>query len=517
MLLACVCFFASCNQNNPENMAGNHDMTKPEYTIMFYTVGGGDLDYSTECQLVDGLRMLFNGDVSVRFFVQMKYSNETTYWKKMSEKHKTQAELDQRKIHGGEFSTVYRYELLPSMLSSDKQYMNKLPQSAKYGNQGDAAAFYEPDSIASFINYCKAANPKASKYILILSDHGGGYFPSNDYDKAGTTSHSIGKRRSVCFDPELNNYSISLEELRDGIKKSALDKKLDLIFYDCCLMNMIENMGDLAEVTDYVLASGHSTSGCDYGNLINQLYYTLGNYQSQIEAFINYTDDCSAVHQERYKNGSDDVRDYYVDWALTQTSKIPAVLTDMKSFTDAVCNYFDKETLTGSELYNKYAIAANYPWKYVDIYAYYDLLEYAYALADLAQDQAVTTAYENLRNSVNNAIIRHSFANNIKDMTLSFSINIGAKGYICVDFNPKNSERYCYGENGKVGIFNPQTGEIRIDEGNTYANAKYSWQNSYEKTVFDQQTGWTRWLRKNPAMPYKNRPDDQVWDTNGIR
>lgn len=510
--------FMACNSNEPdEAKAKNHDMTKPEYTIMFYTVGGGDLDYSIEGDLMRAMDALYPNDVSVRFFVQMKYSNEQTYWKKRKEKN-PDADMSKYKLQGGEFSTVYRYELLPSMLSEDKKTMLKLPESAKYGNQGDQAAFYNPDSITSFINYCKAANPNADKYILILSDHGGGYSPLNDFDKSAANAnpaHMPSIRRSVCFDPELKGGSITPLELKDGILKSNV-KKFDLIFFDCCLLNIVDVICETTDIAKYTLASGHSTSGCDYGALVKELYLTVGGYNSQVDAFMRYTQNCADVHYYRYKNGSTDVRDYYIDWALTQTDQLPAMMNAMKTFTDAVCAYYDKETLSAAELLDKYQKAADAPWHYVDIYPYYDLAAYAYALAYVMNDQEVTNAYNNLFKTIDNAIIYHSYANNAKDNNLSYSINIGAKGYLRMDFNKEHTTFACFDKDGNVGFYNPNTCEIIANPGNEYASPKFAWKNSFEQTAFEKATGWTRWMVKNPAMPNNNPPVDDIWDTNGL-
>ena len=78
ILIACaIAFgFTSCRQNDPDNPdTKNHDTTKPQYSIMFYTVAGGDLDLAIESNLMDAMDALQANDVSVRFFVQMKYSN----------------------------------------------------------------------------------------------------------------------------------------------------------------------------------------------------------------------------------------------------------------------------------------------------------------------------------------------------------------------------------------------------------------------------------------------------------
>lgn len=516
VLLSVGWSFLSCQPNDPdEPYMRNHDMQKPQYTIMFYTIGGGDLDLAIEDNLMEAMRMMYTSDVSVRFFVQMKYSNEQTYWKKQMEKN-PKLNKNEYRPRGGDFSTVYRYELLPSLLTKNGKDMQKLPASAKYGNQGDKAAFYNPDSIASFINYCKAQNPTADKYIFILSDHGGGYSPLNDFDKSvSSTPSPIGPRRAVCFDPQLEGNSITMLELKEGILKSNV-QKFDLMFFDCCLLNIVDVICEMPGVADYTLASGHSTSGCDYGNLLKQLYLSLGGYQSKLDAFKRYTQNCADVHKERYKNGSTDVRDYYIDWALTQTDQLSAMMSAMKTFTDAVCTYYDKETLSAAELLAKYQKAANYPWHYCDIYPYYDLAGYAYVLADVMNDPQITEAYNNLVKTIGNAIIYHSYANNAEN-NLSYSINVGAKGYLRYDFKKDHTTFACFDKDGNVGFYNPNTGEIVADPSNENASPKYAWKNSFDQTAFEKATGWTRWMEKNPSMPHNNPPDDDIYDTNGLR
>ena len=99
---------------------------------------------------------------------------------------------------------------------------------------------------------------------------------------------------------------------------------------------------------------------------------------------------------------------------------------------------------------------------------------------------------------------------------LSYSINIGAQGYLRADFNKEHISFGCVDKNGNVGFYYPETGAIVADPGNQFASPRYAWQYSFGQTAFEQTTGWTRWLEKNPAMPHNNPPDDNIWDTNGL-
>ena len=48
-------------------------------------------------------------------------------------------------------------------------------------------------------------------------------------------------------------------------------------------------------------------------------------------------------------------------------------------------------------------------------------------------------------------------------------------------------------------------------------NPAYNWTYSYAKSVFEQKTGWTRWVKLNPVMPFNNPPFGDDGDTNGMQ
>ncbi len=516
LFLACIAF-SSCNHNQPENDFGNHDATKPVYTIMYYGIGGGDLDYDCEYEISTIMNSLFKNDVSIRAFVQMKYSREADFWEKIDETIKNQGGSRKDYEIAGSFSTVYRYEALPTMVNN-KGVMNPLPESAKYGTQGDQAAFFSPDSIASFINYCKAMNPESEKYILIFVDHGGGFSPFSDYTKSAGPAHMP---QAFAYDPVFDNQATTIFEVREGIEKSQLGKKLDMLMYDCCMMNAIENLGELTSLTRFTLASGHTTIANNFRNLIDQLYLTLGDYQSDVDSYKIFADKCIEVSRRKYET-TKDPKSYYVDWVLTDMQQIPGVLSSLKTFTDAIVAYRDKETLTGQELYNKYAQAAEACWHYCDNEPFYDLADYAYALQKVLNDAEVTAAYNALNEAIMKADIHHSYTyHELFNRDLSYSINIGAQGWLRCGFKQatdSSTGEVCYecvDKDGNLGWFYPNTGEILVDyEKRKHKN--YSWANSFGKTVFEQTTGWSRWMEKNPAMPFNNPPIDEIWDTNGV-
>lgn len=85
------------------------------------------------------------------------------------------------------------------------------------------------------------------------------------------------------------------------------------------------------------------------------------------------------------------------------------------------------------------------------------------------------------------------------------------------DFKKGKTSYACFDKNGQVGFYYPNTGEIIADPGNEYTNEKFAWKYSFDKTAFEKATGWTRWMENNPSMPHNNPPDDDIYDTNGLK
>ena len=165
MLTSCV--------DSKDNPTGDTPVTpvvdEADYTVMLYTVGGGNLDNSIENDIASAAKALKAGNKKVRYLVQYKYSS--------------QKELE--KLAGfspsGKAGHVYRYEATPSIVNSEKENTDlNLTDADIYGTQNEKAEFFQPDSLASFMKYCQKVAP-AKNYILMLSDHGGGYYGDGKY------------------------------------------------------------------------------------------------------------------------------------------------------------------------------------------------------------------------------------------------------------------------------------------------------------------------------------------------
>ncbi len=105
----------------------------------------------------------------------------------------------------------------------------------------------DPDTLSGYIRWC-AENYPASRYELILWDHGGGSVSGYGYDEKFASSGSM-----------------NLAGLDTALKSAGI--KFDFIGFDACLMATAETALTMAQYADYLIASEETEPGVGW-------YYT---------------------------------------------------------------------------------------------------------------------------------------------------------------------------------------------------------------------------------------------------
>ena len=486
--------------------------TEAEYTVMLYTIGGGDLDNDIERDILGAAYAMEKPDARVRYMIQYKYSDYINYLKK------TSLNIDLSTIfpRSGEPGSVYRYELTHAIgnyeaLDSTKKVKRLyLTDDMLYGDQQIKAEFFQPDSIASFIKYCQKVAP-AKNYILVLSDHGGGYTPQADYNKSLMPA-SPATTRGMLYDDCFSNKALSVHELREGIEKSGV--KLKLLDFDCCLMNQMEVLSEIVGLTDYVIASGHTTFGENHAQLVEQLRKAsdTGDFIGCMKKFI----DANCLYSANvYKNTNvSAAKD--VDYALTDMSKFPDVLTALKDFTDYIVNNYGRVPADADLWFDQ---PAQDCYQYIQFRPFFDLYDYCYMLAlNVFANNGMTFEIVPLMNRLKEAIaqaqVYHNYAYNSIDKdkyrALTYSVSLGSKGFLADNQDPLDPW-FLTGYNylGQETAFDTRTGEQKTT--GEAVNA-WAWSNSYQTTAFDRTVGWSRWLMVNPGQPLDNPPISKFYD-----
>ena len=112
----------------------------------------------------------------------------------------------------------------------------ELLKDAGKRNMGDAG------TLSDFLSFAVSTAP-AKRYILVLWDHGGGPV------------------FGLCNDQNFGDDSLSLSELRTALKNGLNGTRMDIIAFDCCLMNCVDLCYDLCGFTDHAVLSQELVSG----------------------------------------------------------------------------------------------------------------------------------------------------------------------------------------------------------------------------------------------------------------
>ena len=467
------------------------DGDEADYTVMLYTVGGGNLDNQIETDIKNAAGAIKADNKKVRYLIQYKYSSQASI----------------NGISGflpsGKPGHVYRYEASPNIVNTEKSPMLLLKDDYIYGTQSEKAEFFQPDSIVNFMKYCQKVAP-AKNYILVLSDHGGGYAVNDDYDKS---LEKMGTR-ATCFDDNLAGRGITCKEIRTALEKSGMH--LTMLYFDCCLMNNMETLSEVINLTDYVLASGHTNGGGNHQAFVEELYNASAG-DAFTDAMSRYAKTCAQRNSMIWMlHGATWARN--VDFVLTDMKKFPAILTALRDYVDfAIKNM-------GGALAEDFQYAASDCYQYSPGFPLYDLRDYceklqANAFGHLPDEWHY---YDNLENALQAAQVCHYYSiqsEGYKEITphwLSYNVSLGAKGFIGSTILKKEPTKiYGYNKDGNLATVDISNLNLTVLGKNT---PWFAWSQTYHQLEFDKQTGWSRWLEANTGFPINNPPYDNQDD-----
>jgi hypothetical protein len=467
------------------------DGDEADYTVMLYTVGGGNLDNQIETDIKNAAGAIKADNKKVRYLIQYKYSSQASI----------------NGISGflpsGKPGHVYRYEASPNIVNTEKSPMLLLKDDYIYGTQSEKAEFFQPDSIVNFMKYCQKVAP-AKNYILVLSDHGGGYAVNDDYDKS---LEKMGTR-ATCFDDNLAGRGITCKEIRTALEKSGMH--LTMLYFDCCLMNNMETLSEVINLTDYVLASGHTNGGGNHQAFVEELYNASAG-DAFTDAMSRYAKTCAQRNNMIWMlHGATWARN--VDFVLTDMKKFPAILTALRDYVD-----FAIKNMGGAQA-EDFQYAASDCYQYSPGFPLYDLRDYceklqANAFGHLPDEWHY---YDNLENALQAAQVCHYYSiqsEGYKEITphwLSYNVSLGAKGFIGSTILKKEPTKiYGYNKDGNLATVDISNLNLTVLCKNT---PWFAWSQTYHQLEFDKQTGWSRWLEANTGFPINNPPYDNQDD-----
>ncbi len=524
----------ACSQTDNSADTPTPPSAQGEVVLMYYAVGGGNIDNDVELGL--GAMALNHAKYpNVRAFTQVKYSS------------KRHSQWSEDYEPSGDYGCVYRFELDAKALNPafTGDVAKAKPFTGKSFKKFAGADFkmYDPQNLTDFINWCMEQAPNAKAYVLAFGNHGGSYDILKDYDKALT--------RGVLYDDNLEGAPcMSPAEIATAI--SNVPRRIDLVVFDLCVMSNLEVLSELQGLTDYVLASGHSTVQAPDHEMCLALSKitsaaTVGEgITKHVGDYVTYLTNHMADY---YKEDKTNVRiNRSLDYTLTDMSKLPALNQSIKRVADYLKQYVG--SLSETELqarHEDFDNAASFAYQYVSSDCYYDVLSYFNQLKHFVftDDTQFAALVGEVAAAVRECHAAHDEFSFDKDGVnkkygLSYSILLGFNSSR-LDFSylkkkqgletPKPQGVLMVGiRYGKGEPTNPYYNKYLLENGDVYlsawkqgmeenivavnnfdkenSHAYLSWDNTYRATRFDKATGWSEWMKVNPGIPYDNPPTD---------
>ena len=471
--------FTACTSN--EDNPVHDDSTLAECTIIFYGVGGRNLD----AELHENLRQLYRGlrdnsDIeAVVFFKNSSYPDAD-----MME------ELDEQ---GFDFHNATAYRFVVDRSQADNPQLQFTPDNV-YGGDGANIDITMADTLAHYISYAAAVRP-ARHYVLIMSGHGSGYAP--DDDRPETLRQTT---RGVLYDDGYNGLCISARAIRTAIERSGVT--FDGVYLDACMMNSVETLYELHDMTPYIVST--TCYAPDVGGEYACLVRRLATSPTYGQALAGYCDDV-ADYWLRCEEAGINPGDYDAsDINAISSAQLRNAAPALKLFIDQLTlDYSDPLLAQKIDAVTARAFANDTEFPIYDLGAYFDSLMVSVpstALADAAR-QAKDAMMKSKLNS------RGAKATEERGLP-SFNVLLGANGswdrLMLDDGIGRLLGIAEYNWNGTM-----LTTEYGTD-GSVTSQYEDTWgstgDETYSQLIFDKLTGWSRWIKMNRQKPLSQYP-----------
>ncbi len=466
----------SCSKDD-EGTNVKTDGEPAEYTIMFYAHGGGDLDP----EILDNIDDFYKGDAATKSKVRVAVCYKFSDANSLADNDPTSYEKFKNFWDAWSNCTA-RFVVDPN----EQSFSNDQASKVNVHHEG-SDNFTHPDSLTNFINWAKQAAP-AKNYILVISDHGGGYTPDDEVE--GTRGIVYMDKADKVF----GETHFTLNGIVSAVNKSNTHFKT--VYFDACVMNMCEYWYGMKDIADYLMLSTFNTpgDGGSYDVLVNAL--AQQDIESALAAHCKYT------VQKWDKNDPERLH----DMAAIRTSDIKAFGKAAKNFTDVLVDTYTNGSVETQETIDQ---ATSTAFKITPQNPYYDLIDYANDLNRLlptefgSVSQALVTAF-------NKAAFCQESCTYLKQANRQVEVSVfmgweGKYDYISwnKDFskvewikvtNPDGSGIYYNGPVDSPDIDSSMDTDVAKAYGSTFAA-------TYEQTAWDMATGWSRWIKANKMRP----------------
>ena len=480
ILICGTSMFTACSDDDDATVIEPEETQQlADYTIIYYGHGGGNLD---ACLVSDMIEFYGADDdcyKNVNVCALYKYSAANNITEDLETYSNITDYTDFLKkllpYAGKSVRYVIDDKIDKSFLESDDEDIAIVPGITDvYGD--DNADITNPDSLTNFINWAASVRP-AKKYILILSDHGGGYQPDGELSE----NVSAARTRGVIYDCGNNDKHFTAMTLAQAIKAAKV--RPACIYLDACLMNCIEYQFELAPFCDYLALSTFLVpgQGGDYSALINILSQNPDNLENALSTYVKTVIDNWDKEAEEYQK-----EEVYHDMTITCTANLDAFGRELRAFTDRLIAAYQSGDAEVKAKIDKCTAGA---YKVEMQRPNYDLFQYMLSLCEQLPELSTEALWEASYKSV--VYEQSSKWLHENGLPVGYSILLGCQGH------------YCY-NSGKLQVFYNADGTCEyMSNGTLKPDSPWgsTLDDTYGQLRFDQITGWSRWIKLNEQQP----------------
>lgn len=464
----------SCSDSSDNPVPTTEPESLADYTVIFYGHGGSNLDSMIMANLQQFTKSKRENYERVNIVVQHKFS--------------TSHQLFMRLFFNGDSCVIWGNKTVRMILDPGQPIESQLFCHANvYGaDNADATC---PDSLSNFIKWAAETRP-AKNYLLILSDHGGGYRPDKDLPETPT--------RGLIYDSGNDDKHFTVSSLHRALANAGVH--LQTVYLDACLMNTVEYQFELKDVTDYLVLSTYQVPdrGGRYDILIDQLAAHPTDIEAALSQYnrmtVSYWDDTYPLSDHRY-----------YDMSVIRTSKLDAFGQKFRTFTDKLVDAYqrsaDMKTAIDSCTATSFRVYQNNPS--------YDIVDYYTRIYEYAKGVIDDEFFNELEGAFLQTVVsRHASQYlELRGLTVDASIMIGTKGHyrdcLVLNYGTLDDPEFVldsyvsYEPNGERYEYDTETG---------VTTKKKNWggtlEGTYQQLAFDHATGWSRWIWLNEEEPY---------------
>ena len=268
----------------------------------------------------------------------------------------------------------------------------------------------DPNTLIDFVQWAKSNYP-ADHYCLALSNHGSGWKPRGSGQIVP---------RGILVDDTDEDY-MSTAELSSALNSatSGGTEKLDVLFLDACLMQMIEVGYEVKDYSQYLVTSEYISWG-------------PGPYHAYISSITSTTTApqlATAI-----------VNEYHSYWSGTICAHTMSAVDLAQFGLASVVDDFAQELTTGLSTYRTEIENSRTACQKFDVDSYIDLYHFAFLINQNIADATIQNAAQAVMTAVNNAVIAEAHENGSAgnyyplDNANGISIYFPAEG----DYDPSN-------------------------------------------------------------------------------